>query len=162
MKVILVSVLPVITVLPYSRNRKTMSLKLCLRDIIWDVKDLNTIAVCEIEFSIYYLLSGDWNLLTMITGIDSATATHTCIWCKCPAIERYTLQVWSISDINFGARSIEENTWIASSRVKKYNVSHPPLFPTTPLTRAIVDNLHVLKGCRYVNRFANIETLTSR
>ena len=80
----------------------------------------------------------------MITGIDSATATHACIWCKCPAIERYdSSQVWSISDINFGARTIEENTRIASSRVKKYNVSHPPLFPTIPLTRVIVNNLHM-------------------
>ena len=93
---------------------------------------------------ITYFLGGDWKFLAMITGIDSATATHACIWCKCPAIERYdSTQVWSITDESFGARTIEENTRLALSRVKKYNVSHPPLFTTIPLTRVIVDNLHM-------------------
>ena len=120
------------------------SMKLCLSDIIQDVKELSKITVCGIEFSITYYLGGDWKFLAMITGIDSATSTHACIWCKCPAIERYdSTQVWSISDINFGARTIEENTAIASSRTKKYNVSHLPVFPTIPLTRVIVDNLHM-------------------
>ena len=80
----------------------------------------------------------------MITGIDSATATYACIWCKCPALERYDrTQHWSISDVKLGARTIEENRSIAMSRCKKYNVSHTPLFPTIPLTRVVVDNLHM-------------------
>ena len=91
-----------------------------------------------------YFLGGDWKFLAMITGIDSATATHACIWCKCPAIERHdTSQKWSISDTSFGARTIEENMTIATSRSKKYNISHPPLFPCIPLTRVVVDNLHM-------------------
>ena len=53
------------------------------------------------------------------------------------------LQVWSITDESFGARTIEENTRLALSRVKKYIVSHPPLYTTIPLTRVIDDNLHI-------------------
>ena len=110
------------------------SLKLCLQDIIRDVKQLTRISIGEIEFEIMYFLGGDWKFLAMITGIDSATATHACIWCKCPAIERHdSSQKWSISDTSFGARTIEENMTIATSRSKKYNVSHPPLFPFIPL-----------------------------
>ena len=120
------------------------SLKLCLQDIIRDVKQLTRINIGEIEFEIMYFLGGDWKFLAMITGIDLATATHACIWCKCPAIERHdSTQKWSISDTSFGARTIEENMTIATSRSKKYNVSHPPLFPFIPLTRVVVDNLHM-------------------
>ena len=120
------------------------SLKLCLQDTIRDVKQLTRISVGEIEFEIMYFLGGDWKFLAMITGIDSATATHACIWCKCPAIERHdSSQKWSISDTSFGAQTIEENMTIATSRSKKYNVSHPPPFPFIPLTRVVVDNLHM-------------------
>ena len=45
-------------------------------------------------------------------------------------------------DERFGARTMEENTRLALSRVKKYNVSQPPLI-TVPLTRDNVDNLHM-------------------
>ena len=120
------------------------SVKLCLQDIIQDIKDLNKISVCGIEFGITYFLGGDRKFVAMITGIDSTTATHACIWYKCPAVERYdSTQVWSITDESFGARTIEENTRLALSRVKKYNVSQPLLFTTIPLTRVIVDNLHM-------------------
>ena len=120
------------------------SMKLCLQDIIHDMENLNTITVSGIEFRITYYLGGDWKFLAMITGIDSATSTHACIWCKCPALERYDCtQKWSISDVKFGARTVDENRSIALSRSKKYNVSYPPLFPAIPLTRVVVDNLHM-------------------
>ena len=128
----------------FKESESYESMKLCLQNITQDVEQLKTITVCGIEFRITFYLGGDWKFLAMITGIDSATATHACIWCKCPAIDRYdSSQQWLISDTNFGARTIEENTALASSRSKKYNVSHPPLFMTIPLTRVIVDNLHM-------------------
>ena len=81
----------------------------------------------------------------MITGIDSATSTYACIWCKCPSLERYdTLQTWSISDTKLGARTIDENIRLARLRTKnRYNVSNEPIFLTIPLTRVVVDNLHM-------------------
>ena len=51
-------------------------------------------------------------------------------------------QMWSISDPDHGARSVEENIKIARSKKSKYNISRVPLFPTIPLTSVIVDNLH--------------------
>ena len=46
----------------------------------------------------------------MVTGTDSASCQYTCIWCKCPALERHiTDEKWSISDTECGAHSIVEN-----------------------------------------------------
>ena len=73
---------------------------------------LTSIVVGDIEFNIDYYLGGDWKFLAMVTGIDSATSTYACIWCKCPAIERHdTQQRWSIADVSYGARTIEENNY---------------------------------------------------
>ena len=91
-------------------------------------------------------MGGDWKFLAMATGIDSASCEYACIWCKCPALDRHiTDESWSISDPSHGARSIEENITIASSSraAKQFNVSHRPLFPMIPLTRVVVDNLHM-------------------
>ena len=120
------------------------TLKLCLQDIIQDVEKLTSILVGEIEFAIDYYLGGDWKFLAMVTGIDCATSTYAYIWCKCPAIERYGItQKWSISNVEYGARTMEENTRISQSRGMKYNVSNSPLFRTIPLTHVVVDNLHM-------------------
>ena len=119
-------------------------MKVCLSDIVKDVKDLEMIQVLDHSFSLEFYLGGDWKFLAMITGIVSATSTHACVWYKCPSFERYdSSQTWSISDPAHGARTIEENTLISKSRQKKYNVSHEPIFQTIPLTRVIVDNLHM-------------------
>ena len=69
---------------------------------------------------------------------------YSCIWCKCPSDKRHDLsKEWSISDVNKGARSTSENVAIGSSSRKRYNVSHPPLFPNIPLTNVVIDNLHL-------------------
>ena len=108
------------------------------------MKTLTNILIGDIEFSVDYYLGGDWKFLAMVTGIDSATSTYACIWCKCPAIERHDIaQKWSIADVEYGARTIEENTTISRSRVKKFNVSNSPIFPMIPLTHVVVDNLHM-------------------
>ena len=104
----------------------------------------NVITVRDHKFNVEFYLGGDWKFLAMITGIDSASSTHACIWCKCPALERYeSTQKWSISDCEFGARTIEESTMIAQSRKKKYNVSFAPIFTIITLTCVVVDNLHM-------------------
>ena len=120
------------------------SLKPALEDIIKEVEMTQTLSIKETVYSLEYYLGGDWKFLAMVTGIDSASCEYACIWCKCPALERHiTDEKWSISDTTCGARSIEENIRIATSHSKQYNVSRQPLFPTIPLTRVVVDNLHM-------------------
>ena len=119
-------------------------MKLCLQDIVKDVETIETITVREQEFAIEYFIGGDWKFLAMITGIDSASSTYACTWCKCPSLERHdSSQTWSISDTEHGARTIEENNIIARSKRKQFNVSHEPTFKQIPLTHVIVDNLHM-------------------
>ena len=60
----------------------------------------------QIEF---YL--GDWKFLTMATGVDSASSTHACIWCKSTAGEQWdTSKQWSLDNpTKDGSQTIEEN-----------------------------------------------------
>ena len=121
------------------------SLKKCLSDFISEVEQLKSIEVNGMTFEIDYYLGGDWKFLALATGIDSASSTYACIWCKCPASERHiSSQKWSMLDPKLGARTIQENIRLSSSRSKnKYNVSRLPLFPNIPLTHVVVDNLHM-------------------
>lgn len=81
------------------------SMEKALADIIDEVGTLTTIEVNGTEFNIEYFMGGDWKFLAMATGIDSASSTYACIWCKCPSYERFDPEkVWSISDTGNGAR----------------------------------------------------------
>ena len=117
------------------------SMSLCLKDI---VEEMEAITVGDTCFDIDYFLGGDWKFLAMATGIDSAASTYACIWCTCPALERYDhTQSWSISDVEKGARTIESTIKIAQSKKKQYNVSNEPIFKKIPITHVVVDNLHM-------------------
>ena len=107
---------------------KYESLLLSLEDIKNEIESLSTIKVNNICFDIEYFLGGDWKFLATITGIDSASANYTCIWCKCPALERHNSKIkWSICESKFGACTIEENIELASKRKKNLTL-HTLLF----------------------------------
>lgn len=63
------------------------SMKICLRDIINEIENLKEIVVNGKTYTVEYYLGRDWKFLAMITGIDSASSTYSCIWCKCPSVE---------------------------------------------------------------------------
>lgn len=106
--------------------------------------NFESVTVGESIFKVTFYLGGDWKFLAMVTGIDSATSTHACIWCTCPAFNRFdTSQTWPISDISKGARTITENMAIVLSKRSKSNMSRLPLFPMISLTHVVVDNLHI-------------------
>ena len=58
-------------------------MKNALADIIAEVERLNTIDIDGRRFYIEYHLGGDRKFLAMATGINCATSTYACIWCKC-------------------------------------------------------------------------------
>ena len=45
----------------------------------------------ELIFQIEYFLCSDLKFLAMVCGIESATAIYSCVWCKCPSIQRYDM-----------------------------------------------------------------------
>ena len=87
--------------------------------------------IMQIEF----YLGEDWKFLAMATGIKSASCTHACIWCKCPAAARFDTSVqWSLDDPNDrGSYTIDE--YMALSQLpkgkQKFNICNAPFFPTT-------------------------------
>ena len=96
-------------------HEKYELLKPALQDIIEEVRTTKELRVNGVLFLIKYYLGGDWKFLAMATGIDSASCDHACIWCKCPALDRYiTDETWSIIDPLKDAWTIEENMTIAS------------------------------------------------
>lgn len=120
-------------------------LKLGLEDIVAEINSLHEIEVEGIKLSVSFYLGGDWKFLAVVTGIDSASSTYACIWCKCPSFERHDMsKEWSIVDAKKGARSLKENLEIAGRPKSKrsYNVSHPPIFPIA-LHNTVIDNLHL-------------------
>ena len=65
------------------------AMKLGLSFIIQEVESIKQISVRDLAFDVLFYLSGDWKFLAMATGIDAATSTHACIWCKWPPIEHH-------------------------------------------------------------------------
>ena len=63
-------------------------LKPALADIISGVEQLREITVDGLKFQITFYLGEDWKFLATVTGIDSASSTYSCIWCKCIKDER--------------------------------------------------------------------------
>ena len=51
----------------------------CLQDIVQEVKELNTLTVCDRLFTIHFYLGGDWKFQAMVTGIDSSNQ-HFCVY----------------------------------------------------------------------------------
>ena len=122
-----------------------------LADIRKEVEDLKTVEHNNMQFTVTYYLGGDLKFLAIVTGIDSATSTYACIWCKVRNDERYDAdKQWSLLETEKGARTIEENIRLSQrpkSR-KEYNVSNCPLFPSIPITNVVIDNLHMfLRVC---------------
>lgn len=146
MRVIKFIVQQATTVWPSSRSQSpTMqSLKNCLKDIISEVNALLTVMVNGVTFEIVYYLGGDWKFLAIATGIDSASSTFACTWCKCPALDCHSsTHQWSMLDPIHGARTVEENIALAGSRSKQKYICNVPLFTNIPLTHVVVDNLHM-------------------
>lgn len=118
-----------------------------LSDICDEVKKLTSVEVSGYNFSIEYFLCSDWKFLVIICGIESATATYACVWCKCPSREGYNMsKEWSITDPNKGARTIAEITSChtkAKTSSKRFNCAHSLLFPTILLDHVIPDVLHL-------------------
>jgi len=74
-----------------------------------EIQKTNAIKINDTTFEIEYFLSGDWKFLAICLGIKAANACYSCIWCKCPIMDRYDLsKKWSISDVSKNARTIEE------------------------------------------------------
>ena len=87
-------------------------------DICTEVEDLDLRTVAG-RVTILLLLPDQIlsrKFLAMATGIDTASSTYVCIWCKCSADEQWdTSKQWSFDDATEdGSRTIEESLVISA------------------------------------------------
>ena len=120
------------------------NLAAALEDICNEGKQLKSITIDDKSYEIETYLGGYLKFLAMVCGIDAANCEHSCVWCKCPRLQRCDMsQEWSISDTTKGARTVEEIARFASMKQQKLNCSQKPLFSFIPIHRVIIDTLHL-------------------
>ena len=121
------------------------NLAVALADIRSEVASLTQLKVEGSLYKLEWYLGGDWKFLACVCGLGAATSNHPCIWCKCPLYNNYDgSKEWSLSDLNKGARTVAEiEKASSSSRGEKFNVKNSPLFPSIPISRVIIDSLHL-------------------
>ena len=116
-----------------------------LQDIVSEARDFQALVVSGRTVKLQYFLGGDWKFLAIICRLDATNSTYSCIWCKCPASERWNMDLdWSITDTAKGARTIEEIMTLA----KKTQVS--PALQLLPLSSIFI---YTHASCCY--RFAS-------
>ena len=118
-----------------------------LEDICHEASHLDTIKLNGKTYKIELFMGGDMKFLLLIYGLDAANAQYSCLWCKCPASERWDMaKQWSFSDVSKGARTIEEIQCLSklpkSRNKERFNCSRQPLFPCIPIDHVVIDKLH--------------------
>jgi len=123
-----------------------------LKEITEEIKDIKSIVINDIEYTIEWFLGADLKFLALCTGIGAANSKYACIWCKCPSEDRHDITIkWSINDMKYGARTIGEIQKLSAlpkSKSKnetneKYGCKEQPLFPFIPIDHTIPDILHL-------------------
>ena len=126
-------------------TEKFENLSLNLQNIIEEASTLKEIHINGITFEIELFLGGDWKFLAMVCGLESATSTYSCIWCKCPKEKRWNMKKkWSLIDTDKGARTIDEintKSKLPKSSKQRFNCISKPLFPFIPIRRVVIDTL---------------------
>ena len=87
-----------------------------------------------------------FNETLLFLSFHSASSTSSCIWCKCSSDDSYDAEKhWSITNLALGALTIEENALVSGlpKSKNKCDVSHHPIFPSTPLQNIVINNLHL-------------------
>ena len=122
-------------------------LALGLQDICEEAKDLEVLTIEGNVYKIIFFLGGDWKFLATVCGIESASAEYSCIWCKCSKSQRSNMELkWSISDPLNGARTIEEireKSKLSKRNKLRFSCCREPIFPFIPITRVVIDSLHL-------------------
>jgi hypothetical protein len=121
------------------------NLKNVLVCVLGSVEHCNSIVVNEKTFVVEQYLAGDYKFICTVCGLDAPACNYSCIWCKCSKKDRSGFnQEWSISDPALGCRTMQDIQECLKAKVKKrFSVKEEPLFPWIPLTRVVVDPLHL-------------------
>ena len=123
-----------------------------LKEVTNEIKDIKSITIEDITYTIEWFLGGDLKFLALCTGIGAANSKYACVWCKCPAEDRHDIKKnWSINEAEKGARTIDEIQKLSKLPKRKskdketetYGCKQQPLFPFIPIDHIIPDVLHL-------------------
>ena len=119
-----------------------------LDDITTEINNLKSLTVNNVLYDLEFYFAADMKFEAICIGIESASSTYSCIWCKCPAMERHDItKTWSATNPDEGARTIKEIQEL--SKIKKhknsakYGCIKQPIFPSIPIDHVIPDILHL-------------------
>ena len=80
-----------------------------LANIAEEISTLSSLKIHDKEYTLEYFLGGDLKFLALVCGINAANGTYSCVWCKCPASDRWDMtRSWSFTNTSQGARTISE------------------------------------------------------
>ncbi len=106
-------------------------LKSALSDIQTQMAQTPSLKIGSETVNITYYLGVDYKFILTVLGLDGATSTYACAYCKVPKNERYLLgKGWSMSDGNHGARTISEMQTLCRISIVLTS-QFPPAFPLT-------------------------------
>ncbi|KAJ8019298.1 hypothetical protein HOLleu_42179 [Holothuria leucospilota] len=109
---------------------KQAALADALSPLITEINDTDKVFVLDESVKVQLYLGGDLKFLNQIMGIEGFSAKHCCLWCICPSELRWDFQkVWCVSDIERGARTVQNITENSLKRGwERLNCFSPPLF----------------------------------
>ena len=116
-----------------------------LSDIVGEVSELTSVTINESEHQIEYFVGGDMKFLAIVCGIDAANSNFSCVWCKCPSVDRWDMsKQWSAFDSEKGARTISEiEEYCKRPKAKRFGCHSNPIFKCVPIDHHIIDSLHL-------------------
>ena len=121
------------------------SLRDSLTDIVKEAAGLDSVTVNGKNHRVEFFLGGDLKVLAIVTGIEAANSTYSCVWCKCPTIDRWDMtKEWSVFDTTKGARTIAVIQSLSQKpKTKRMGCCKNPIFAFIPIDHVLIDTLHL-------------------
>ena len=116
------------------------SLSDSLADIIKEASDLKSIDINGNTHKIEYFVGGDMKFLAIVCGIEAANSNYSCVWCKCPSIDRWDMSKdWSAFDTAKGARTVAEIELLSKKpKAQRMGCNGSPLFKFVPIHHVVI------------------------
>jgi len=122
-------------------GEKYDQLKFCLKEILEQVKEIESINIDGKVFAVKKCFGGDLKFLATIFGINPANSDYPCLWCKCNLKNILDVNaVWPIS------RSHKEALERIPLKTKDQRQGYvrEPLVDFVPFDSILIDTLHLL------------------
>lgn len=105
----------------------------------------NSVEILGKDIKVKFCLGADLKFLNEMMGLGACSSTYSCLWCKCPSNERYNCsKKWSMIDLDFGARTVEEIVQYSQGPKKKnMGCLASPILPFISVCNVVPDPLHL-------------------